>query len=70
MTWVRWHEPENGQPENITEQAERPTELKVSPEVWISVARSGPGEDRNTGSAENGNSRIRFRCNGIRVWSG
>ena len=38
------------QPENMMEQAERPQKLKGSAELWISVARSGPGEDRNSGS--------------------
>jgi hypothetical protein len=37
----------------MTEQAERPSErLKVSVEVWISVAQSGPRMNRRHGSAE------------------
>jgi len=58
------------QPENMTEQAERPLKLKVSAEVWISVAQSGPGVDRNAGPKQNGNPRIWFCYNAFRVWSG
>jgi len=35
-----------GQPENVMEQAERHSELKMSQEVWISVAQCGPRMDR------------------------
>jgi hypothetical protein len=60
---VRLEEPENGQPENVMEQAERPSELKMSVEVWISVAQCGPRMDRKHGSAEAWNPPIRLCCN-------
>ena len=33
-----WKKPDNGQPENVMGQAERPSELKISVEMWISLA--------------------------------
>jgi hypothetical protein len=42
------------------EQAERPSELKMSVEVWISVAQCGPRLDGKHGSAEAWNHR--FAC--------
>ena len=40
--WVTLEDRGTEQPENMTEQAERPLNLKGSLEVWISVAQSGP----------------------------
>ena len=67
---MRLEEPENGQPENVMELAERPPELKMSVEVWISVAQCGPRMDRKHASSEAWNPPSRLCCNVLRVWSG
>lgn len=69
-TWVRLEEPENGQPEKMTEQAERLLKLEGESRGVDICGPKWPDHGPETQIGKRLNPPIRFCYNAFRVWSG